>query len=92
MSNKNTNPAIKEMSEIEFCKYWCDTLTNPMTESQLKMAEYKIVKGEFLGVGRAIGRTSLMPLVLVGITANVIDRAGHYQLASLEGRIGYTCP
>ena len=56
------------------------------------MTEYKISKGEFLGVGRPIGRTKLMPLVLVGKTPNIIDKAGHYQLAALDGRIGYTFP
>ena len=82
----------KHMTEMEFCLYWCDCLTDKMSQEQIKMTEYKINKGEFLGVGRAIGRTQLMPLVLVGKTANVIDKAGHYQLAAIDGRIGYTNP
>lgn len=70
----------------KYCEHWC----GPLEKEQEKMLLFNIKKGLFLGVGRAQGRTKLMPLVLIGKTVNVIDGAGYYQLAATDGRKGYT--
>ena len=72
--------------EYEFCKNWCGELT----DSQKIILFHKVKRGEFLGVGRPIGSTRWMPMVLIGKSSNVIDEAGYYQLASVEGRRGFT--
>lgn len=74
------------MTEIEFCEHYCGELSGP----QRMMLKHNIARGTFLGVGRAIGRTAFMPVISIGNQANVIDRAGYYQLADIDGRIGYS--
>ena len=75
------------MTPLEFCEHWC----GPLTPEQVAMVNHKVEKGEFLGVGRPIGSTQLMPLVLIGEKrVNVIDKAGYNQLASVEARRGFT--
>jgi len=77
----------KDMTPEEFCIYYC----GEMTERQKSLLKINIENDRFLGVGRALGRSVFRPLVCSGnqMSVNVIDGAGHYQLASLEGRIGY---
>lgn len=74
------------MTEIEFCEYWGESLE----DIQRQMAEHHIRKGTFLGVGREIGRMCFWPLVEVGRRLNVIDGAGHYQLAAIDGQRLYS--
>lgn len=69
----------------QFCKQWCGPLTN---EQRVVLAN-KVECGEFLGVGRPCGGMQFMPMVLIGKTPNVIDKAGYYQLAAIDGRRGY---
>lgn len=69
-------------AEIEFCERWCGTLEPAQAQMTLRHVE----KGTFLGVGRAMGRSGVSPLVLVGQQLNVIDGAGYYQDASLAGQ------
>ena len=73
------------MTELEFCEHWCGELT----ENQTVMVRAAINKGQFLGVGRAVGRSVYMPLVWIGKGADVLDAAGHYQTAQVEARIGF---
>ena len=73
------------MTAEQFCVHWC----GPLTDEQWAMVVHKVDRNEFLGVGRALGVMGYMPLVLVGKTPNVIDKAGYYQLAAMDGRRGY---
>jgi hypothetical protein len=71
--------------EREFCEQHCGALT----PNQIVMLNHNLKIDKFLGVGRPLGGAGLMPLVQMGKHANVIDKAGYYQLAAIEGRRGY---
>ena len=74
------------MTELEFIKKHCSELTKP----QMKYTKWAIDNGCFYGVGRALGRSVLWPLVSqTGMTFDVVDTAGYKQLTPAEGRIGY---
>jgi hypothetical protein len=79
------------MNEIEFCEHWCGELT----DVQRIVTECCIKKGQFLGVGRAVGRMVFMPLIqtrVLGASMDVIDAAGYRQLASVDGTRAYMGP
>ena len=72
------------MTELDFVKKYCE-----LTPDQEHMLMHCINNDTFIGIGSAIGRTKLFPLVNTGKTCNVIDSAGYYQLAGDVRRWGY---
>jgi hypothetical protein len=71
---------------------WCENVCGPLTKEQTVMVQHNIKKNTFVGAGKFIGGGYLMPMVYIGKTLNVIDKAGYYQLASAEGREKYVIP
>lgn len=76
------DPNCNGLDELGYCEYWCGELT----ASQRNVLEYRKEQGAFIGVGRAIGSSTYMPLILIGTSANVIDRVGYLQLSAVVGR------
>ena len=60
-----------------------------LSEHQRVMVNYHYRENRFLGLGRAVGRSVLFPLINLN-NPTVIDESGHYQLAALDTRIGFT--
>jgi len=77
---------LSKMTPLQFCEWYCGELTF----EQKIMVETVVKKGTFKGVGRAVGRMVYMPLLTIGSTYNIIDKAGYYQLSAIDGRIGFT--
>jgi len=73
------------MTELDFCEKHCGQLSGP----QRMMTRHNITNGRFLGIARPIGQMHFCPMILMGKTVIVIDRAGYYQLAAVEGRLTY---
>lgn len=70
------------MTIEQFLTQWCSPGT---TEAQRIVTDAMRRQGRVIGVARAIGGIDYFPLVSFGrMQPNVIDRAGHYQLASRE--------
>lgn len=72
------------MREIEFCEYYCGTLT----EEQIAVLNHKIKTGKFLGVARSIAGMTYQP-AFEGYPFgawHVIDKCGYSQLSASDGR------
>lgn len=70
---------------LNYCRQHCGELTT----EQENMVRFCVKKDRFIGVGRAMGRSVLSPLVFVGDNqkiCNVINKAGHYDLSGVLGR------
>ncbi len=53
------------------------------------MVRSHVQRSTFLGVGRMPGYVEYYPMVLIGNNPMIVDRAGHYSVAALEGRRSY---
>ncbi len=75
------------MTEIEFCEKYCGELT----KEQIGMINYNIKMKKFLGVGRqyAGSYSKLFPMVIIGKTVNIINKAGYYDFCATDNRIAY---
>lgn len=70
------------MEDVEsFVKYYCGYLSTVQEQLMLHL----IQENRIIGIARPIGQIKYMPLVSFGIRQpNVIDEAGHYQLAAKD--------
>lgn len=71
--------------QIRYCEYWC----GPLSQEQIVMVRSHVQRSTFLGVGRMPGYVEYYPMVLIGNNPMIVDRAGHYSVAALEGRRSY---
>lgn len=72
-------------TEIDFCTMHCGELT----PKQIKSLNDDVKLGNFLGVGSALGSSTLYPMVRGGKSIFIIVKGGERILASLQGRQYY---